>query len=274
MDYSIMDVTFGITCFERPKELKRLLESIYKYFNNPNVIVVCDSKNPTKEKKLEKKYDSAGFYFEKYDVGLSKKRNIIIDKTKTKLILILEEDFIFEDNEGLNLALAEMNKRRLDLLAGRVENIYDFDLFHFIVAIKGVMCRLDLSFLNSIIKGNRTSSKTYGNFEISNNDLYININNKDLIEVDGVRFDLYPNFFIAQKSILSKLNGWQPEEIKVREHIIFFARLYDLNISSSFLYDFYILHRPKKRLLYLFKRYKKHKMNLSKYLRYNLKNDF
>ena len=273
MNYEFKDITFGITCFERPKELHRLLISIYRYFEQPNVLVVCDSKNQNKEQKVATQFPEASFIFTEYDVGLSRKRNIIMNHAKTELILILEEDFIFQQREGLELALETMNKDNLDLVAGRVDNKYDFDLTNLAVATKKIITKFDFSRLKLLLNGQIEPINFYGTFKISANILWVEFNKSSLLDKDQSSFDLYPNFFIVKKSILIQLNGWQPESLKVREHIVFFVRLYELKIKSKFIYSFNILHRPKKRWTYVIRRLRKQNTDLTEYINYKILND-
>lgn len=269
MNYRIHDITFGITCFERPKELRRLLLSIYKYFENPIVLVVSDSKYNKMELLLSKEFNEVKFIFTDYDVGASKKRNIIMNEVKTSLILLLEEDFIFVDSKGLESAINTMNNKKLDMIAGRVENVYEFDLTNFLVAMKKILFRFDFSRIQEILLQSKVPVNFYASYSSKNNELVTHWNKLPLNEINETRFDLYPNFFLIKKENLIRINGWQPEDLKdYREHVLFFVRLYEENLKSLFLYDFYILHKPKKRLFYLLKRLRKTDFEISDYIKY------
>lgn len=263
----ISSVTFGITCFERPKELHRLLKSIYLYFQKPDVIVVCDSKNKSKEKKLAKEFDEVNFIFTDYDIGLSAKRNIMFRNSKKDFILILEEDFEFRNN-NLIQAIQTLKRGKLDLCAGRVVNIYQLDLVNLVVALKKILIRFDFSRLIHIFKGSHVDINHYGWFRVNENKLLTNWNDNPLNLMNHSSFDMYPNFFIIRKTKLIELNGWQPEQLKNGEHGLFFIRLFESEIKSVFLYDFDILHKPKKRLNYLFKRMRRFDVDVSNYYSY------
>lgn len=260
----ISSVTFGITCFERPKELHRLLKSIYLYFQKPDVIVVCDSKNKTKERSLAEKFGKANFIFTDYDIGLSVKRNIIFKNSKKEFVLILEEDFEFRNN-NLIQAIHTLKKEKLDLCAGRVVNVYQLDLVNLIVAFKKILNRFDFSRLIHIVKGSHVDINHYGWFKVNEDKLSTKWNNIPLNLMDHSSFDMYPNFFIIRKTKLIELNGWQPEQLKNGEHGLFFIRLFESKIKSVFLYDFDILHKPKKRVNYLLKRMRRFDVDVSNY---------
>lgn len=90
-EFTIDDVTFAITSFERPEHLARLLESIQTYYPNAKVLVADYSEvKPT---------INFGTLVElEFDIGLSQARNILAAITQTKYMLLLEEDFIFTQN--------------------------------------------------------------------------------------------------------------------------------------------------------------------------------
>lgn len=263
----IDSVTFGITCFERPKELKRLLNSIYLFFDNPNVIVVCDSKKPSREKIIAKAFDKVQFIFTEYDIGLSAKRNLIYKNSSKEFILVLEEDFEFYNN-SLESALVYMKQEELDLLGGRVLNYYQLDFVNIAVAFKKIILKSDFSRIRNILQGNHVELNHYGVFEVINNRLFTQWNSIDLELNDRKKFDIYPNFFLIKRSLLIKVAGWQPESLKNGEHGLFFVRLFQKNINSQFYFGFSIFHKPKKRILYIIKRMRKMNVNISDYHKY------
>lgn len=270
MNNYLEHITFSITAFERPKELDRLLKSIYLYFINPKIIVVCDSKNQVNERKIAKNYPKCKFIFTEYDVGLSKKRNILLENCTTSLFLLLEEDYIFSDSNGLFDSFKLLTTENLDLVGGRVENIYSFDIIQLLVAFKKIFMKLDFTRLKQILTKQRVPVNVLGNFKKINNDLKLIWNSKSLDEVDKISFDLYPNFFLARKESINIINGWQPESIKIgAEHGLFFIRLYDAKMKSRYLNSFVITHKPKKRINYLLLRMRKYKIDYNLYTSYD-----
>lgn len=269
MNNYLDQTTFCITAFQRPKELNRLLKSIYLYFINPKILVVCDSKNQSKEREIAKNYPNCRFIFTEYDIGLSKKRNILLENCTTRFFLLLEEDYIFFDSEGLLTAYDLLISEKLDLVGGRVENIYSLDFIQILVAFKKIFMKFDFSRLKQILAKRRVPINVMGNFTEFGNELKLIWNSKPLDEVDNIQFDLYPNFFLAKKESLKKINGWQPDSIKIgAEHGLFFIRLYESKIKSRFLNSFVVIHKPKKRLSYLVLRMRKFKIDYSLYTNY------
>ena len=265
MSFTIEDVTFCITCFNRPKELNRILKSISSNFIDPKVLVVCDSKNQKKERKISKLFPHYSFIFTDYDIGLSKKRNILMNHCKTRLFCLLEEDFIFEHNNGISLAIESLNSDSVDFVGGRVDNIFDLDMVHLLVAFKKIINGKGFNRLINIIYRKKEPINHYGNFEIHKNKLFTRWNSKSLEEVDGNSFDIYPNFFLCTLDLIKKIDGWQPDSLKNGEHGVFFARLFENEFKGIFLNEFKILHRPKKRLFYLKKRLRKSFADISNF---------
>jgi GT2 family glycosyltransferase len=268
MKPTLSSITFGITCFERPKELDRLLKSIFMFFYDPKIIVVCDSKNTSKEEKVCNKYSNIIFIKVAYDSGLSIKRNLLMSSAKTEYLLLLEEDFIFEDSNGTTKALEFISSKPLDLIGGRVENLFDLDFTNFIVATKKILLKSDFKRLFDIILKRRFPLTHYGSFLTQNTSLNIVWYNKELESANEKAFDIYPNFFLVKLETLRSINGWQPENLKIREHALFFIRLFEFGINSCYLHDFKILHRPKKRLFYLIKRMRKYNVNTESFTKY------
>jgi GT2 family glycosyltransferase len=268
MKPTLDSITFGITCFERPKELDRLLRSITINFSDPNIIVVCDSKNTSVEKKVCGKYNNILFISTDYDSGLSKKRNLLMSSTKTEYLLLLEEDFIFEDSIGTEKALNYITKNQLDLVGGRVENIFDMDVTNLLVATKKILLKLDFKRLIDILFKRRSPLTHYGIFRAIDTTIDIIWFEDDLISANEKSFDIYPNFFLIKLETIKAIDGWQPEQLKNGEHALFFIRLFELGIKSCYLDEFRILHRPKKRFFYLIKRMRKSEANIENYTKY------
>lgn len=85
---NIDNVTFGITSFERPEHLKRLLSSIQKYYPNARVLIGDYSRE-------HPSVDFGKLIPMEFDIGLSAARNVLAMMCQTKYFLLLEEDFVF-----------------------------------------------------------------------------------------------------------------------------------------------------------------------------------
>jgi len=111
------NVTVVIKTFERPKELKRLVDSIKHFYPDMKIIVVDDSKEPLKiegVKNITMPYDS----------GVSAGRNLAVSAVETKYLLLLDDDFIFYRKTDLEAALKKLDRYdEIDILGGEVVNL-------------------------------------------------------------------------------------------------------------------------------------------------------
>jgi GT2 family glycosyltransferase len=82
-------VTFGITAFQRPGHLERLVASILKRYPLAKILV---ADNGNRKARLP---DSVRVMDLEFDCGLSRARNALFDNFETEYLLILEEDFLF-----------------------------------------------------------------------------------------------------------------------------------------------------------------------------------
>jgi glycerol-3-phosphate cytidylyltransferase len=107
---NLNEVTFCITMFDRWEKLKNLLYSITKYYPFANILITDQSK-----KFIAKEYRT--LYQELFDLGLKNKptainmpfdcglsacRNKLVGLTRTKYVLILEEDFEFTEKTSIS----------------------------------------------------------------------------------------------------------------------------------------------------------------------------
>ena len=110
MEYSYLkDLTILIKTFKRPKALEILLESIKKYYPDIPIIVVDDSS------------ENSEFGF---DIGLSRGRNELVKKCKTKYCAIIEDDCRFTEKTDLDKILKELIDRDLDILQFKIDTAY------------------------------------------------------------------------------------------------------------------------------------------------------
>ncbi|MBN8625474.1 MAG: glycosyltransferase [Planctomycetes bacterium] len=87
----LSQVTFGITCFDRPEHLKRLVQSIRMFYPEARVVVADNGLRSTPVPF------GVRYLRLPVDCGLSAARNALIDALDTDLMLLLEEDFQFAD---------------------------------------------------------------------------------------------------------------------------------------------------------------------------------
>jgi hypothetical protein len=91
------EVAHIIPTFERPRVCQRLIDSIRAYYPSANIYVCDDSRTPHR-------YDGAhNIPAPAYDIGLSAKRNHLVDATDEPYILLHDDDYIFTDNSDLSV---------------------------------------------------------------------------------------------------------------------------------------------------------------------------
>ncbi len=110
-------ITALIKTFERPAELQRLVSSIRRFYPKMRIIVVDDSRCPTRIEgvtTLELPYDS----------GVSAGRNHGLARVETEFLLLLDDDFIFNRKTDLEPALQQLIAApEIDIMGGQVVDL-------------------------------------------------------------------------------------------------------------------------------------------------------
>jgi len=218
------DTTVVIKTFERPQCLRRLLESIFRYYPDIKVVIADDSADPGKTKR-----EVVGSWSGKkieclelpYDVGLSAGRNWALAHVKTPYFVLCDDDFIFDRRTDLERMKRQLEERRKDLVAGMY-----FESFP--IKTQGFVSRILEIFLGLLYDlGIRFSLPfrrvTCGNFEYDKHSRKTIFVRRRLKPGVTIAVDVAPNFFIAKTSIRNKVK-WRPE-LKLAEHRIFFLDL-------------------------------------------------
>ena len=228
-----MDITILIKTNDRYVCLNRLLKSIFKFYPNIKVMIADDGKIKYKEKILKKyaKYD-IDYYCLKNDSGLSKGRNFLLNKTKTKHFLLCDDDFVFDKKTNIELCLEKIKEKKLDILGGYIRN------YKIITNFKDKI----ILFIQKILR-----------YELPTN--YIGN-----IKVDGAVFkanyfihsfpsyqktDIVLNFFIAKTESVKAMGGWD-DQLKLQEHTEFFYRAKLNKLKVGFINSFSVKHMPIK----------------------------
>jgi len=111
------ELTAIIKTFERPKELKRLVQSIRRFYPHMKIIVVDDSREPTL-------LDGVNTIVMPFDSGISAGRNRALSDVTTKYILLLDDDFVFYRKTDFNAALKYIAEYEdIDIMGGTVVNL-------------------------------------------------------------------------------------------------------------------------------------------------------
>ena len=196
------NLTAVIKTFERPKELKRLIKSIKRFYPDMKIIVVDDSKDP-----LE--IEGVMMITMPYDSGVSAGRNRAVYAVETKYLLLLDDDFIFYRKTDLASAVRKMDTyTEIDILGGEVVNLPLYTSAEYKHAS-----------LHPTVK---ISIMPYGS------------------TIDGMAVqDKVANFYVARTESIRQV-GWD-ERIKRLDHADFFTRAKGV-LTSVFTPEFKVLH--------------------------------
>jgi len=182
---SLDKVTALVKTFERPRILKRLLDSIRKFYPDLPILVVDDS-------QVSKPLPGVEWVMLPFDSGVSAGRKAGLGKVRTPYVLILDDDFIFHRMTGLREALCEIeNYPEIDIMGGVVQKLPFFTVGDYSY---GGMYHTEAESLYP--KGSKI-----GPYPV---------------------YDKVPNFYIARTERL-RLVDWDPR-IKRVDHAEFFTR--------------------------------------------------
>ena len=195
-------VTAVIKTFERPKELKRLIESIKHFYPDMKIIVVDDSQNPSK-------IEGVKTITMPYDSGVSAGRNLAVSAVETKYLLLLDDDFVFYRKTDLEPVVKKMDKyTEIDILGGEV---VDLPLY---ISAEYKRASLHPTSKDPIMP----YGSTIGGMEVQ---------------------DKVANFYIGRTESIKQV-GWD-DRIKRLDHADFFTRAKGV-LTSVFDPDFKVLH--------------------------------
>lgn len=116
-DVRLRDVTAIIKTFERPRSLRRLLDSLSRRFPEVSIIVADDSREPSRLRGAE-------VIALPFDSGVSLGRQAALDRVRTRYTWLLDDDFVLYRGTRLDLALEALERHSdLDLVGGPVINL-------------------------------------------------------------------------------------------------------------------------------------------------------
>ncbi len=190
----IPGLTIGISSFERPECVERLVRSIRTYYPHTPILIADDSTGEVFDRRiklLRDQFEDVRVLRCLHDAGLSVKRNTLVDACRTELICLCDDDFVFTERTNLTL-LTDAIDAGCDLVAGDVE--------------------LSAPFCNYFVRrgtvlheegGNPSAQprSTYGGYPL---------------------YDLLLNFFVARTAALQSVR-WDPV-LKMHEHSDWFMR--------------------------------------------------
>lgn len=243
------NITIIIKTFQRLKSLECLLKSIEdQKLNNIPIIILDDSRENYKDAILEKFSKlNINYIVTEFDIGLSKGRNILLEHVKTDYIILCDDDFEFDSRTNISKGLLLLKEYNLDILGGsfyeRVELNSIFSVLHLLKHPK---------YFIDLLNGKETNKVYNGFIEITSHKVLVKSesNGNLFLEKDIYQCDFVNNFFIAKTDSIKKLNGWQPEYIKLAEHMLFFIRCKQHFLSVAYTHHLGVKHHPYKSLEY------------------------
>jgi len=245
----MQDLTIVIKTFQRKNALTRLLKSIEKYYPNIKIIVLDDSEENYRDYIIEKfKHLNIQYIVEKFNIGLSKGRNILLNNVKTKYFLLCDDDFEFDERTNLEYALDLYKKENVDILGGNVYNRIALDsLFSILWVLK------DIRRLFKVLKKEEFCSIYNGEYNIKDDQILLSVNRNiaDYNEDRTYNTDICSNFFIGDTKKILSIGGWTPELLKVGEHEFFFLKAKKNNLKVKYTPTFGVRHFPKKSFNYM-----------------------
>lgn len=213
------DITILIKTFERPRNLMRLLRSIFIYYPYISVIIADDGHDAQKNKKrILKKWNQQAITYLvlPYDVGLSAGRNSALKHVDTKFFLLCDDDFVFDERTDILHLRAILEEKQIDLVAGTLFENRDRKtaLFNFLERRFHAIC-WDMGLFPKL----RTQKLLCGIFRWPEpRTLALEICSDT--QSDTFVSDIGFNFFLARTEIRSKVR-WR-DELKLLEHLVFF----------------------------------------------------
>ena len=191
-------VSLIIKTFERPDALNKLLKSIDKFYgkykDSLNIYIADDSREP-KEPNFKSK-NKVHFFTLPFDSGLSKGRNFLVEKVKTKYFIILDDDFVFSRETKIESLVDSMEQNpEFDIVGGSVYNYRK----HWWQKKRKIKGNRSVSLKNTILSRSKQPLRTVANHKI---------------------FHFILNFFIAKTDRI-KIVKWN-DNLKIVEHTAFF----------------------------------------------------
>ena len=180
------NVTAIIKAFERPDNVRRLIQSIRQFYPTMPLIIVDDSRT-----SMTDTWDVHTTYLRlPYDSGLSAGRNRAVQVATTPYILLLDDDFVFTKDTRVERLTHVLDTTDYDIVAGE---ILDFG-------------RRRLAFR--------------GRLEIKDGNLHLYHHSRAGHHIGYPMYDFVLNFFVARRASLLK-SPWHTQ-LKIREHEAFF----------------------------------------------------
>lgn len=229
------EITMIIKTFERPKCIKRLVESIYAYYPDAIILIGDDSEISCKD-ELEKKYAEKKLrVFElPKDSGLSYGRNFLLENVETEYFLLLDDDFVFDEKTNIEYCLNMLKEKDLDILGGYFRNYKIVNTwFDKIIVLSQKIFRYEIP-TNYIGKLD---------FDEKTRTLYASYERHRFPEYELT--DIVHNFFIGKTKKVLLENPWD-NDLKLQEHTPFFLEAKRKGFKVATTNHLSIRHMPER----------------------------
>lgn len=206
-------VTVGVSAFERNDCLARCLDSIRRADANVPIVVVNDGRFP-----INWGVKGCRFFNVAFDIGVAAKRNIMLEKARTRYLLLMDDDFFLPAGFRIERMLEKIEANpRVDILGGTIKGRNRSWNVARLSCDDGVLSRFS------------GAHSVYNGLSIC---------------------DMIPNFWIGRTGSLRRLGGWD-ERLKCGgEHLEFFFRAKRLGLVVASMKTRPIGHRHQKNQFY------------------------
>ena len=211
------DVTLCIKSFDRHPCLERLLESIRTYYPDVPILIADDGRECFLRKPAQvEKFQGMTLRVLQmpFDSGMSAGRNLMVQEAKTSRLILLDDDFIFNDDTQLE-RLVEGLEQGYDIVAGYLR-----------------------------LPGGR--EQHYEGFMIQSGDQLLLFRIEGATEI--VPVDIVLNFFAARRDALQTIT-WD-EQLKICEHEDFFWRGKQAGLRVGFCPHVWAWHQRGRNVQY------------------------
>lgn len=226
----LKEMSIIIKTFHRKYSLFKLLDSINTYLNECNVLILDDGYIST-TKILNYKYPKLNITVirSKKDIGNNYSRNLLLNLIQTDYFLYLDDDYLFLEDNNLLEALKILANSELDILGGKLYDVFEFNSFISILTALKKPYKI-----GDALKRKKTLSRIAYSIDIDNGALTYS-NTPFQLDNDYTKTDHINNFYIAKTSSVKAMGGWLPNNLKTREHRLFFirAKLNGLNVGYT-----------------------------------------
>lgn len=162
------------------------------------------------------------------DSGISHGRNHMVNMTRTRYFLLLDDDHVFDDTTNLTVLVNGIRNDHFDMVGLRVRNLPGIDELERI----GIVIPRYVGMVQSLKERNLTMCVW-------------NENNGPSIYgiTHPISLDVLHNAFIASTDVVRK-HPWR-NELKVNEHMTFFLDAKDAGLKVGYLPSVFVHHRSR-----------------------------